>query len=56
MGECRVQHLEAWSCATLDIQVALESNGYVKQTCGVELGRTRHGVVSGYLHLVNFEV
>ena len=53
---CRVRHLEAWLCATFDIQVALEGSGYVEQVCGVELGWTRRGVVSGIQHLVNFKV
>ena len=51
-----MRHLEAWSCATLDTQVALEGSGYVERVCGVVLGRTRRGVVSGIQHLVNFEV
>ena len=41
------------SFATFDIQVALEGSGYVEQACGVELGRTQRGVVSGIQHLVN---
>ena len=53
---CHVRHLEAWSCVTLDTQVALEDSGYVEQVCGVELGRTRRGVMSGIQHLMNFEV
>ena len=53
-GECRVQQLDARSCATLDIQVAHEGSGYVECTCGVELDQTRHGVVCGIKHLVNF--
>ena len=53
---CHVKHVEAWSCATFYIQVALEGSGSVEQVCGVELGRTRHGVVSDIQHLANFEV
>ena len=53
---CRARHVEAWSCATFDIQVALEGSGYAEQVCGVELGRTRRDVVSGLQHLVNFGV
>ena len=26
----RVRHVEAWSCATIDIQVALEGSGYAE--------------------------
>ena len=53
---CRLRHVEAWSRVTFDIQVALEGSGYAKQVCGMELGRTRHDVVSGVQHLVNFGV
>ena len=56
LGGCHVRHLKAWSCTTLDTKVALEGSGYVEQVYGVELGRTRRGVMSGIQHLVNFEV
>ena len=49
------RHQEARSCATLEIQVAHEGSGYMECACGVgvELDRTRHGVVCGIEHLVN---
>ena len=56
VGECRVRHLEARSCATLDIQVAHKGSGYVERAYGMELDRTRRGVVSDFQYLANFEV
>ena len=53
---CRLRHVQAWLCATFDVQVVLKGSGYAEQVCGVELGRTRRGVVFGIQHLVNFEV
>ena len=57
--ECRVEvvcdFLE-WSCATFNIQVALEDSGYAVQIRGGESGRTRCCVVSSLQHLVTFEV
>ena len=45
-----------WSCATLNIQVALEGSGYAGQISGEEIGRTRRDVVCGFQHLYYFEV
>ena len=50
----RMRHQEARLCATLEIQVAHEGSGYVECACrGVELDRTRNGVVCRAEHLVN---